>query len=90
MDDEKFLNQFKIYDPANQSNLPNIKFIPFSPLNPISKDISIFANSQDIGLDGNWTKLNSFYEKITELTCDYVGDIKCIDTFYNKKLNAQS
>ncbi len=82
MDDSKFLEQFK----SGQIT----KFIPFSPLEPIAKDVSFFVNNEDIDENGNWTKLNQFYEEIRNLSDDWIGDIKCIDKFYNKKISQHS
>lgn len=81
MEDDKFLSQFKSGKIS--------KFIPFSPLEPIYKDISLFVNSDDL-VSNNWIKLNEFYEVIRDLTNDWVGDIKQIDSFYNKKISSQS
>lgn len=82
MEDEKFISQFK----SNQIS----KFIPFSPLNPISKDISLYVKSYDMTSNNEWMRLNQFYEKMRELTDDWIGEIKQIDSFYNKKVQAQS
>lgn len=85
-DDEKFLSQFKSGE--------IIKFTKFSPLEPISKDISLFVKSEDIEsktdtdtnvTTRNWTRLNQFYEILRELSMDWVGEIKLIDSYYNKK-----
>ncbi len=82
MEDDNFLNQFK----SGQIT----KFIPFSPLEPIVKDISLFVLDKDLDSNNNWEKLNQFYEKIRDLTDDWVGEIKQIDSFYNKKTQTQS
>lgn len=83
MEDSKFLEQFKSGEIT--------KFIPFSPLEPIYKDISIFVKSEDMDMEKNsWSKLNEFYEGVRGLSDDWIGEIKQIDSFYNKKKSAQS
>lgn len=82
MEDEKFLSQFKSCEIT--------KFIPFSPLEPIYKDIFLYVRSEDLDDKNNWTKLNEFYEEIRDGTDDWVGKIKLIDSFYNKKISSQS
>lgn len=83
MEDTKFLEQFKSGEIK--------KFVRFSPLESISKDISIFVKSSDMDLNTNtWTKANEFYEEIRGLSDDWIGEIKQIDSFYNKKKIAQS
>lgn len=81
MEDEKFLSQF------NSGKIS--KFIQFSPLDPIYKDISLYVNSEDLD-SGIWTRLNQFYEVIRDLANDWIGEIKQIDSFYNKKISTQS
>ena len=82
MEDEKFLSQFESGEIT--------KFIPFSPLEPIYKDISLYVLSKDMDEQNNWMRLNQFYEEIRDGTDDWVGEIKQIDCFYNKKISAQS
>ncbi len=82
MEDSKFLEQFKSGEIT--------KFIPFSPLEPISKDVSLFALNAEFDSNNNWTKINDLYEEIRSLSDDWVGEIKCVDSFYNKKRNLQS
>lgn len=82
MEDPKFLEQFK--------SGTITKFIPFSPLDPISKDIAMFVKSEDVNANGIWTRLNQLNEEIRSCTDDLVGDIKCIDSFYHSKKNALS
>lgn len=82
MEDKKFLSQFE----SGQIT----KFIPFSPLEPIYKDISLYVRSQDLDKENNWIKLNQFYEEIRDGTNDWVQEIKQIDSFYNKKNSSQS
>lgn len=83
MEDPKFLEQFKSGEIT--------KFVKFSPLESIFKDISVFVKSKDIDLNTNtWTKTNQFYEEIRGLSDDWIGEIKLIDSFYNKKKMSQS
>ena len=82
MNDPKFLNQF--------SSDKITKFIPFSPLDPISKDVSMYVKSEDIDENNNWSRINQFYEIIREFSNDLVSEIKCCDSFYNKKISKQS
>lgn len=82
MEDEKFLSQFKSDEIT--------KFIPFSPLEPVCKDISFYVELDDIDQNNNWTRLNQFYEEIRDLTSDWVGEITLIDNFFNKKISSQS
>lgn len=82
MDDIKFLEQFKSGEIT--------KFIPFSPLEPIYKDISLYVKSDDLDSKNMWIRLNQFYEEIRGLSDDWIGEIKQIDSFYNKKKLSQS
>lgn len=83
MEDPKFLEQFKSGEIT--------KFIRFSPLESIYKDISLFVKSSDMDLETNtWSRTNEFYEIIRGLADDWIGEIKQTDSFYNKKKSAQS
>lgn len=82
MDDPKFLEQF------NSGQI--IKFKKFSSLEPIYKDVSMYIKSKDIDSDGNWIRINELYEEIRSQTNDLVGEIKCIDKFYNSQNQSQS
>ena len=53
------------------------KFIPFSPLEPTSKDISLYVKTVDMNVNDEWTRLNQFYKKIRELS-GMIGEIKQI------------
>lgn len=41
-------------------------------------------------MKNNWKKLNEFYEEIRDGIDDWIGEIKQIDSFYNKKISSQS
>ena len=81
MNDPKFLSQF------STGNIT--KFIPFSPLDSINKDVSMFVKSDDM-VDNKWIKENDIYQEILSLTNDWVEKITIIDSFYNKKLDKHS
>jgi len=76
MEDPKFLEQFK--------SGKITKFVRFSPLEPIYKDISLFVKSSDMDLINNiWLRTNEFYEVVRGLGDDWIEEIKQIDSFYN-------
>ena len=81
MNDPKFLSQF------SSGNIT--KFIPFSQLESIYKDISMFVKLEDM-IESKWTKENDIYQQILSLTDDWVEKISIIDSFYNKKNNKHS
>lgn len=78
MRDDKFLSQF--------SSGQITKFIPFSPLNPITKDVSMFVNSDHMDINSSqWIKQNDLFDEIRTRSDDWVGSIKLVDSFYNSK-----
>ena len=79
MNDPKFLTQF------NSNEIT--KFIPFSPLDPISKDISFYIEWRDTDEYEEWTRQTEFYELVREFSDDFVGEIKFIEMFINKKMS---
>lgn len=77
-DDPKFVNQFTAGCIT--------QYIPFSPLDPISKDISFWLDEVHIeGENFSWPQANTFYEIVRETFDDNVEKVELIDTFYNNK-----
>ncbi len=76
MEDPKFLDQFK----SGQIT----KFIPFSPLNPIFKDVSMFIKTEDV-VDNKWIKENDLLDVIRDHCNDWISSIECIDNIYLEK-----
>ncbi len=81
MNDSKFLSQF------SSGNIT--KFIPFSPLKPIYKDVSMFVKLDDV-VNNKWIKENDLYQQILSLTDDWIEKITICDFFYNEKINKYS
>ena len=79
--DDKFTSQF--------SNGKLNKFIPYSDLPSLIKDISFFIDSNDF-VEGKWVKENDFFEIIRNEVGDNIEEVKLLDTYYNKKLNKHS
>ena len=90
MNDEKFMTQFSSGDIT--------KFIPFSPLKSIYKDVSLFINSEDMELSNNtnttntttttdtkWLKENDFFDIIREHCDDWIESMNCVDSIYLEK-----
>ena len=83
--DEKFLSQFKEGEIT--------KFIPYSSLDPVTKDISFWLNVDDVVGDKDnfqWSKLNEFYEWTRDLANDLLQEIKVYDKFFHSKKNLYS
>lgn len=76
MEDPKFLDQFKSGEIT--------KFIPFSPLNPIYKDVSMFIQSIDV-VDNKWMRENDLIDVIRDHCEDWICSIECIDSIYLEK-----
>ena len=72
--DERFHKQFK--------NDEIIKFKPYSKYPACYKDFSFFLNEQ--------FNENDFFELIRSIAGDLVEDVKCVDTFTNKKTGKTS
>jgi phenylalanyl-tRNA synthetase alpha chain len=91
-DSEKFLTQFKYLD--KNITLYN-KFIPFSNIDSISKDISFWLPSESVVTSSNdnsfiWTNINSFYELARDIFSDDIEAVELIDKFYYQKKNKYS
>ena len=80
-DDPKFLSQF--------SENKITEFIPYSTLEPITKDISFYVPDDRLN-DNNWLDQNDFFELYRSECNDLVEKIVLIDSFRNKKTNQQS
>lgn len=80
--DELFLSQFKSYSISGQ------KFVPYSKLKPVTKDIAFSINS-NIN-DNFWTDENDFYELCREHGLCMIKEVILFDKFYNKKLDKHS
>ncbi|ARF12507.1 phenylalanyl-tRNA synthetase [Klosneuvirus KNV1] len=85
---EKFLSQYA----DGKLN----KFVPYSDLPSLAKDISFFIpnNKLTIEMDTNkqvsWSDENDFFELIREVVGDLMEEVKLSDSFYNKKSNKYS
>lgn len=91
-DSEKFLTQFKY---LNKNITDYNKFIPFSNIDSISKDISFWLPNNEICVNEidksfTWTNINSFYELAREIFADDVESIVLFDKFYYQKKNKYS
>ena len=89
--EKKFLTQFKFEDkPINTYN----KFVPFSKIDSIYKDVSFWLKEEDLEISNNpeftWKNANSFYELAREMFVDNIEKVELIDKFYNNKKNTYS
>ncbi len=78
-DDPKFLEQF--------SEGKVVKFIPYSPLDPITRDMSFWIYEKDLQMSSErvvWNYQNDFYELCREYGEDMIERIELFDTFYHK------
>lgn len=88
--DPRFLDQFTYKDVESSFKL---KFIPYSKLDTISKDISFWINDMSTvvstekegKINYEWTLLNQFYETIREICGNDIQEVDLYDKFYNKK-----
>jgi phenylalanyl-tRNA synthetase alpha chain len=81
---DRFLTQY------SDGNLN--KFVHYSTLECIRKDISFYINDMSISDKQNetWTNENTFFELLREYGCNMIQDVKLIDKFYNTKLDKHS
>lgn len=80
MEDEKFISQF--------SSGEITKFIPFSPLKSIYKDVSLFVQSEDMVKQENehkWIRENDFLDVVREHCDDWIESMTCVDSVYLEK-----
>ena len=88
--DAKFLDQY--------SNGKLNKFVPYSVLDPLHKDISFFIpgkkiidSKSELGKDIKvWEDENEFYEIIREANEENIQEVKLMDEFFHKKKNMLS
>jgi phenylalanyl-tRNA synthetase alpha chain len=70
------------------------KFIPYSELPSIYKDVSFYVNFTHLELDEHtqkkWLYENDFFEIIRNEVGDYIEEVSLIDSYYNKKQNKYS
>ena len=70
------------------------KFVPFSKIDSIYKDISFWLNEEELEITNNpeftWLNANSFYELAREMFADNIEKVELIDKFYNGKKNKYS
>lgn len=79
-DNRKFLDQF--------SNNNISKFVPYSNLDSVTKDISFWINSNEIEESDSkfvWTNTNDFYELVRNMSDDSIENVELFDTFKNNK-----
>ena len=74
-EDPKFLSQFS----AAQSS----KFVPFSQVEPVDRDISFFVNG--LSPPSTWTRLNDFYEHVQSHGDDMIESVTLYDIFFHPK-----
>jgi len=81
-DSPKFLDQF------SEGNI-EVKFKPFSDLDPVEKDISFWIPDEDVdtGDDGKWfwAQANKFFELIRENSDDLIQEVRLLDQFFHPK-----
>jgi phenylalanyl-tRNA synthetase alpha chain len=92
LDNTKFLSQFE--------SGKITKFIPFSNLDKITKDISFYIDNNDLIKNENtndpdskeiiWTKENTFFDLLRSIADDSLENVERFDTFYNNKKNKMS
>jgi phenylalanyl-tRNA synthetase alpha chain len=82
-DDPKFLTQFTSIDS---------KFLPYSKLSPIKKDISFWIKNEDIDIlvecdteIYNWKYINNFFSVLREICGDNIENVDLYDKFKNIK-----
>jgi len=80
----RFLTQF--------SNGKLNKFVPYSELPTISKDVSFYVKTEHLELTESngqtkWQWENDFFEMVRNEVGDYIEQVSLIDAYYNKKQN---
>jgi phenylalanyl-tRNA synthetase alpha chain len=85
-DEEKFLSQFEKYD--------DVKFVPYSKLDKVYKDISFWINPDEICEEGEdkykWSNLNTYFSLIREIAGDNIEKVDLYDKFLHPKTSKVS
>lgn len=79
-EDPKFISQF--------SKAGLAKYVPFSLIEPVDRDISFFVNK--LSPPCTWTRLNEFYELVQAHGDDMVESVTLYDKFFHPKLQKYS
>ena len=81
--DERFINQFK-----NKKFDDDIKFISYSPLSAVTKDISFWIDDSlitKIGTTWIWTQQNDFFDITRTYMDDDIESVILFDKFFHKQ-----
>ena len=86
--DDKFIDQFK-----GKTCLDEIKFVPYSNIPPLIKDISFWLNTDDVEKttdDFTWKLTNDFYDCVRTVCDNNIEKVELLDHFHHPKKDRYS